>query len=66
MVDQMKAKVGDELHFYSRLLDQRDRVAKVLEVRGAGGEPPYLVRFSDGTERLIYPGSDCVLTAQQR
>jgi hypothetical protein len=32
----MKANVSDELHFYNRLLDQRDRVAKVLEVRGAG------------------------------
>jgi hypothetical protein len=59
----MKAEAGDELHFYSRLLDQPDRVATVVEVRGDGGEPPYLVRFSDGSERLVFPGSDCVRTA---
>lgn len=58
----MKAETGDELHFYSRLLDQPDRVATVVEVRGDGGEPPYLVRFADGSERLVFPGSDCVLT----
>lgn len=58
----MKANVGDELHFYSRLVDHRDRVGEVLEVRGVEGEPPYLVRFNDGTERLVYPGADCVLS----
>lgn len=57
----MQAKQGDELHFYSRLLDQPDRMATVLEVRSETGEPPYLVRFADGTERLVFPGSDCVL-----
>ena len=57
----MQAKAGDELHFYSRLLDQPDRIATVVEVRGATGEPPYLVRFTDGSERLVFPGSDCVL-----
>ncbi len=61
----MKANVGDELHFYSRLLDQRDRVGMVVEVRGQEGGPPYLVRFGDGTERLISPGSDCVSIPQQ-
>jgi uncharacterized protein DUF1918 len=57
----MKAQAGDELHFYSRLLDHSDRIATVVEVRGQTGEPPYLVRFTDGAERLVYPGSDCVL-----
>ncbi|HEY0572776.1 MAG TPA: DUF1918 domain-containing protein [Pseudonocardia sp.] len=61
----MKAQTGDELHFYSRLLDQPDRIATVVEVRGASGEPPYLVRFADGAERLVFPGSDCVLIPHQ-
>jgi len=60
----MKAHAGDQLHFYSRLLDQHDRLATVIEVRGTAGEPPYLVRFDDGTERLVFPGSDCVLVPQ--
>ncbi|MDT7564399.1 MAG: hypothetical protein QOG76_3023, partial [Pseudonocardiales bacterium] len=29
------------------------------------GEPPYLVRFVDGSERLVFPGSDCMLIPQQ-
>jgi Domain of unknown function (DUF1918) len=61
----MRAQVGDQLHFYSRLLDQSDRIATVIEVRGAAGEPPYLVRFVDGSERLVFPGSDCMLIPQQ-
>lgn len=60
----MKAKQGDHLHFYSRLVDHQDRMATVLEVRGPAGDPPYLVRFSDGAERLVFPGSDCVLVPQ--
>jgi hypothetical protein len=31
----------------------------VVEVRGPDGQPPYLVRFDDGRERLVYPGPDC-------
>ncbi len=27
---------------------------------GAGGTPPYLVRFTDGTEKLMLPGPDCI------
>ena len=30
----------------------------MLEVRGPNGEPPYLVRWSDGHEGLMFPGSD--------
>jgi hypothetical protein len=33
----------------------------VLEVRGLEGEPPYMVRFSDGHESLVYPGPDCIV-----
>ena len=37
----------------------RPRDAEVLEVRGAAGGPPYLVRWEDtGRVSLHYPGSD--------
>jgi hypothetical protein len=37
----------------------RPRDAEVLEVRGADGGPPYLVRWEDtGRTSLHYPGSD--------
>ncbi len=57
----MRATVGDRLHIHSRLVGQRDRFGEVVEVRGAEGQPPYLVRFSDGHESLVYPGPDCVV-----
>lgn len=38
-----------------------DRVGEVIEVRGSDGEPPYLLRFSDGHESLVYPGPDAVV-----
>jgi hypothetical protein len=55
----MKATVGDQLHVHSRTVEETDRTGIILEVRGEEGAPPYLVRFNDGHERLVYPGSDC-------
>jgi hypothetical protein len=55
----MKAAVGNQLHVHSRTVGEVDRTGVILEVRGQEGEPPYLVRFDDGHERLVYPGGDC-------
>ncbi|MGH3980304.1 MAG: DUF1918 domain-containing protein [Pseudonocardiaceae bacterium] len=57
----MRATIGDRLHVHSRTVDQPDRSGEVVEVRGAEGGPPYLVRFDDGHERLIFPGPDCTV-----
>lgn len=54
----MEAKVGDRLVVESRHVGEPRKVAEVLEVRGAGGEPPYLVRWADGHEGLMFPGPD--------
>ncbi|WP_017976677.1 DUF1918 domain-containing protein [Actinopolyspora halophila] len=55
----MKAATGERLYVHSRTVEQPDRAGVILEVRGENGEPPYLVRFDDGHERLVYPGGDC-------
>lgn len=55
----MKATVGDQLHVHGRTVGEHDRTGVILEVRGEEGEPPYLVRFDDGHERLVFPGGDC-------
>ncbi|GAA1934995.1 hypothetical protein GCM10009837_71040 [Streptomyces durmitorensis] len=34
------------------------RSGKITEVLGADGAPPYLVRFTDGSEQLVSPGPD--------
>ncbi|MDQ3988089.1 MAG: DUF1918 domain-containing protein [Actinomycetota bacterium] len=57
----MQATVGDRLHVRGRTVDQPDRLGEIIEVRGAEGAPPYVVRFDDGRERLIFPGPDCTV-----
>jgi hypothetical protein len=57
----MQATVGDRLHVHSNTVGDPDRIAEIIEVRGQDGNPPYLVRFPDGHESLIFPGSDSVV-----
>jgi len=54
----MKAAVGDRLVISATHVDGPVRDGEVIEVRGPDGGPPYLVRWSDGHEGLVYPGSD--------
>lgn len=62
----MKATTGDQLHVHSRTVEESDRTGVILEVRGEEGGPPYLVRFTDGHEGLVYPGGDCEVEQQQQ
>lgn len=55
----MQAAVGDQLHIHSRSVGMMDQKGEIVEVRGTDGQPPYMVRFEDGHEGLIYPGPDC-------
>jgi hypothetical protein len=34
---------------------------EIVEVRGSEGGPPYLVRYADGHEAVIFPGPDAVV-----
>ena len=54
----MKARVGDRLLVRRRRPGGDERHAEVLEVRGKDGAPPYLVRWSDGHESILVPGSE--------
>lgn len=61
----MQATIGDQLRVHSRTVEQADRTGMILEVRGPEGAPPYLVRFADGHESLVYPGGDCEIEANR-
>lgn len=62
----MHAAVGERLIIHGKQVGQATRRGEILEVRGEDGGPPYLVKFDDGHETLLYPGADCVLEGGQR
>lgn len=56
----MQATKGDVLIVHGRTVGNMDRRGEVIDVRGKGGQPPYLVRWEpDGHEGLVFPGPDC-------
>ena len=57
----MQAAIGDRLRVHASIVGQPERAGEIVEVRGAGGEPPYLVRFDDGHTALVFPGPDAVI-----
>ena len=57
----MRARVGDRIVLAAEHIDEPTRDGEVLEVRGADGGPPFVVRWADGHTGLIYPGPGSVL-----
>lgn len=57
----MQVNTGDRLVIHGKTVGAPGERGEVTEVRGEGGGPPYMVRFDDGHERLIFPGPDCEL-----
>jgi hypothetical protein len=57
----MQATAGDRLLMHGKNVGLATRHGEIIEVRGSNGGPPYLVRFADGHEALMFPGSDCVV-----
>ena len=58
----MKASVGDRILIAAAALGKPVRDGEILEVRGPGGTPPYLVEWSDdGAQTLFFPGPDAQL-----
>ncbi|MEE2050015.1 DUF1918 domain-containing protein [Nocardiopsis tropica] len=57
----MRASVGDQVHMHGVTSTEGQHTGEIVEVRGADDGPPYVVRFPNGQERLIYPGPDTVV-----
>lgn len=57
----MQAQVGDNLTVKGRRQGDEDRHGEILEVHGANGTPPYLVRWRDGAESLFFPAAGAVV-----
>lgn len=56
----MRAVAGDEIVVKGRHVGDADREGVVVEVRGADGTPPYLVRWQDGHESVLMPAAGIV------
>jgi hypothetical protein len=54
----MRAAVGDRLHFQGNAVGVAEHTAVVVEARGKDGGPPYLVRYDNGHETVVFPGPD--------
>jgi Domain of unknown function (DUF1918) len=55
----MHASVGAHIVVHGAHVGQPDRAGEILEIRGADGQPPYVVRWSEsGQEALYFPGPD--------
>ncbi len=57
----MHAQVGARLLIHGKKVGAVEVVAEIVEVHGEDGAPPYLVKFPDGRESLMFPGPDCVV-----
>jgi hypothetical protein len=57
----MIANVGDRIIVRGYQVGNPNRAGVVIEVHGSNGEPPYLVRWSDGHEGVYVPGPDAIV-----
>ncbi|MCI4656218.1 DUF1918 domain-containing protein [Cryobacterium algoricola] len=57
----MRAIIGDRIIIRGRTVETPDKHGEIVEVRGPDGEPPYLVRFGEGHQSVVYPGADFVV-----
>ncbi|WP_028852204.1 DUF1918 domain-containing protein [Thermocrispum municipale] len=61
----MHASTGDKILVHGPKVGVAEQHAEIIEVRGENGRPPYLVRFEDGRETLMYPGPDAVVLSRR-
>lgn len=55
------AEIGDRVIIHGRTVGATERTGVVTGVRGHADEPLLVVRFDDGHESILSPGSDCVI-----
>jgi hypothetical protein len=61
----MIASTGQQILIRGKTVESPDKHGTIVEIRGPDGSPPFLVRFDDGHEILVYPGTDAVLVAPE-
>jgi hypothetical protein len=62
----VQAAVGDLLVVTSHHIGEAERLAEIVEVLGEPSHPRFRVRWEDGHETIIYPGSDATVRPRRR
>jgi CBS domain-containing protein len=58
----MRAAAGDRIVIRGHRIGEKHRTGEILEVRGPGGTPPFVVRWGDTEhETIFFPGPDADL-----
>lgn len=57
----MQAQAGDELVVRGLHVGDIGRRGVIIEAHDENGNPPYLVRWSDGHESSVFPSCDAVV-----
>jgi len=60
------AKAGDRLIVSAHRVGTTERTAEIVEVLGTGDRPRYRVRWNDGREGIVAPGSDVTIEKVRR
>jgi hypothetical protein len=61
----VEAQVGDRIVVHSTHQGEPDRTGRVLEVRGQGGGPPYVVHWDpDGHTGVFFPAGTCAVVPE--
>ncbi|KHK96015.1 hypothetical protein LK09_16790 [Microbacterium mangrovi] len=55
----MRATVGDRIRVHGRAVGMADHLGEVIEIRTMGTDEYLVIRYDDGHEGLLSPGSDC-------
>ncbi len=62
----MHARVGDWLVIKGATVELPDQRGEILEVRGADGTPPYVVRWhTTGHTATVFPGADGMIVTPE-
>jgi hypothetical protein len=61
----MKASVGDRIDIPGKHVGEDGRHGEIVAVHGPDGDPPYVVRWSDGHEGIFFPGPDAAIQHAQ-
>jgi Domain of unknown function (DUF1918) len=67
----VQAEVGDKVTVTGQRSGDELRNGEIIKIEGENGSPPYLVRWQDGTESVVFlrdrtPGSGSQLVSRAR